>query len=369
MTSARVAAALAIFCVALGCEFQIPAATYIHQTALISVQAEVVELGPLNPARVGLPSDAPIAEPMPHDRFSFEAVVVDPDGNQLPASEIESIWFQCGVFGCEINGNLDGAPLPQYQRRCDEIEPDESIEQGPLSMDDRCRIGEGDGRFEFVVPELGPMMADNRVANYYGVIAWNGRSAEDCWDARVALDGLFDNCGFIIRSVKVGPSWWMLAYASEVLGIETQIPVWQIPFAVYGQAANRTPSPTVEVRIDGAIAGSYPDVASFSVAPGSTIALEVSYDEYEQFGQTYFRANLDAENQKFWFEPAVELLVAVPHTTNAIHSTADIDADLLVPLDFVVDELAKPGRSTIFLVHNDDRYGEGVVRLDFEVQP
>ncbi|PRP99592.1 hypothetical protein [Enhygromyxa salina] len=374
MTRARAIVGLAVICpllaAAAGCEFQVPAATYIHQTKLISVEAEVVELGPLNPGRVGLPNPAPIAEPMPHDRFSFEAVVVDPDGRQLPASEIESIWFQCGVHPCRVTNSATGSPVASYQRRCDEIEPDPSVEQGPLSMDDQCRIGEGDARFEFVLPELGPTMADHRMANYYGVIGWNGRRAEDCWSARLALDELLDDCAFITRTVKIGPSWWMLAYASEVLNFQTQIPFWQIPIAVYGQAANRTPSARVEVWIDRALAGTHPDADSFTVEPGSRIHLEPIYDEFEQFGQTYFRAQFDPEYQKFWFQPTVELLLEIPYTTNAIHSTSPSDVTtLLPPLDFVVDENAGAGRSTIFLILQDDRFGERVVRLDFEVKP
>lgn len=356
--------------IASGCPFQIPAPTYIHQTRLISVKAEVVELGPLNPGRVGLPSDAPIAEPMPHDRFSFEAVVVDPNGDQLPASELESIWFQCDAYyGCY---QLTSMPTPtsNFDQRCDALEPNELGEPITLSMDTPCRIGEGDGRFEFVLPELGPYLAEVRVATYYGVIAWKGRSAEDCWATRRTRDALLDNCAFIKRRVKVGPSWWMLAYADEVLGIKTTIQIWEIPFAVYGQAANRTPSPQVAVWIDDTLAGTYPDVASFSASPGALIELAPTYDEYEQFGQTYFVGHPAVGSDKHWFEPAVEFLSEIPHTTNAIHSTADIDSlDLLVPLEFVVDEYAEPGRSTIFLVHSDDRYGEGVVRLDFEVEP
>jgi hypothetical protein len=105
------------------------------------------------------------------------------------------------------------------------------------------------------------------------------------------------------------------------------------------------------------------------VSPGALIKLEPSYDETTQFGQTYFVAKLDQEAQKYWFEPAVEFVLEVPFSTNAIHTTADLDATgLIVPPEFVVDEFAEPGRSTIFLVFNDDRFGEGVVRLDFTVE-
>jgi hypothetical protein len=349
----------------LGCEFQISAASYIDQTRLIAVHGEVVELGPLNPGRVGLPSDTPIAEPMPHDRFSFEAVVVDPDGERRPASALESIWFQCGAYNCDVAG-FGAPPNPEYDRRCDEIE---LTEFGELTMDDRCRIGEGDGHFEFDIPELGPLLAQVRVTNYYGVIAWNGRSAEDCWATRRALDGLLDNCGFVIRSVKVGPSWWMLVYADQVLGIQTKIPIWQIPIAVYGQAANRTPQPSVEVWIDGKLDGTYPAKTQFGARPGALIGLTLVYDEFEQFSQTYFTAKSDADQEKYWFEPAAEFLTAVAHTTNTIHSTADVDVtQSFTQFEFIVDEYAGPGRSTIFLVNSDDRYAQGLIRLDFDIE-
>src|SRR5690606_4960597 len=91
-------------CVSLGltaCNFEVPSSSYLTDTKLISVIVEVVELGPLNPGRVGVPSEAPIAEPMPHDRVAFDAVVVDADGKRLPADELETIWFQCGVVECD----------------------------------------------------------------------------------------------------------------------------------------------------------------------------------------------------------------------------------------------------------------------------
>ncbi|PRP92144.1 hypothetical protein ENSA5_50910 [Enhygromyxa salina] len=350
------ALALALAAVAMvGCEFTIPAATYIHQTKLISVQGSVVELGPLNPGRVGVPSEAPIAEPMPHDRFAFEATVIDPDRGQVPASELESVWFQCDPFNCGVSGvDRIGAV---YDVRCEDIED--------LTMDDPCRLGEGDGRFEFELPELGPLLAGTRVAVYYGVIAWGGRSAEDCWTARRDRDELLERCGFIVRNVKVGPSWWLLAYGDSI-GIESPIPIWEIPAAVYVQAANRTPRPVIDVFIDGKVVGVYPEQHEFEAAPGSTITLVPGYDPLEQFSQTFFVARQDSETSRFWFQPGQELIVEFPYTTGAVHAVGGFQFGG-TPQDFVVDEFADPGTSQIFLVYSDDRYGEGVARLNFEV--
>lgn len=336
-----------------GCEFRIPSPTYIGETKLISIQAEVTELGPLHPGRVGVPFDAPIAEALPGDRFAFEAVVVNPDGEVLGPDAVQSLWFQCGVSDCGTNGlPLDA---PELDVRCDELDL--------WTLDLPCLLGEGDSRFEFQVGELAEQIVAARVASFYGVIAWDGRSAADCWADRRAANTDLDGCGFVQRQVKIGPSWWMLAYA-ETIGIASPIPIWQIPAAVYAQPANRTPSPRIDVTVDGELLGSYPETTQFSAKLGDPIQLDVVYDPIEQLTQFYFFAIPHEET--YWFEPAQEYVSDTVFTTESIHF-AGVDTFVL-QRDFLVDEYADPGNAQIFVVYADDRYGEGVARLDFEVE-
>jgi hypothetical protein len=338
-----------------GCEFRIPSPHYIGETKLIAVKGEVAQLGPLHPDRVGVPLEAPIAEALPGDRFAFEAVVVDAGGEVLGPGEVESIWFQCGAFACYTNGAmLDG---PEFDVACDELDP--------WTLDVPCRLGEGDSRVEFQIGGLAELIVGNRVADFYGVIAWDGRSAEDCWADRRAADAEFDGCAFTQRRVKIGPSWWMLAYA-ESIGIPSPIPLWQIPAPVYAQSANRTPSPKIAVRVDGELLGSYPETTQFPAKLGDEIHIDVEYDAIEQLTQFYFFARFNEETQTWWFDAGQEFMTDMVFTTESIHVTGD---DMFVlRRDFVIDEYADPGSAQIFIVYADDRYGEGVARLDFEVE-
>jgi hypothetical protein len=338
-----------------GCEFRIPSPTYIHETKLISVKAEVAELGPLNPARVGVPFATPIAEAMPGDRLALEAVVVSPAGDVLGPGEVESIWFQCGVFDCGAFGmELD---LPEFDVRCDELDQ--------WTLDLSCRLAEGDARVEFEVGDLAEFIVAQRVAVFYGVIAWNGRTAEDCWADRRAANVELDDCAFVQRQVKIGPSWWMLAYA-ETSGITSPIPVWEIPIAVYGQYANRTPNPRIDVTVDGKLLGSYPETTQFTARIGDSIHLDIEYDPLEQLTQTYFLALFDENSQSYWFEAGQEYMTDTVFTTQSIHVVGN--DEFMARRDFMVDEYAEPGSAQMFVVYADDRYGEGVARLDFEVE-
>lgn len=364
MPSARARICLATVLVAAsgvvatsGCNFEVPSPTYISQTKLISVRGEVVELGGLNPARVGVPYEAAIAEAMPDDRYAFEAVVVAPDGHVLAGDEIESLWFQCGVNPCGARGLSPS--LPEFDRPCDELDD--------WTLDELCRLAAGDHRVEFEVPPLGPELIELRVAAYFGVFAWNGRTAEDCWADRRARDVELDGCGFIERPVKIGPSWWMLAYA-ESIGLESPIPIWQIPIAVYGQFANRIPAPTIHVQIDGVERGSWPETARFVVAPGSVIEVDSEYDETQQFTQSYFLASFDTDSWTYWFRGGAEYLLERGFSTQTIHAR-ETEIPGTRAQEWVVDPYAEAGSAHVFVVFFDDRYGEGVARLEFEVQP
>lgn len=338
-----------------GCQFRIPSPNYVSETKLIAVKGEVTQLGPLHPGRVGVPFESPIVEAMPGDRFAFEVVVVEPDGEVLGPGEVESMWFQCGVFDCGARGvALDG---PEFDVRCDDLESP--------SLDQPCRLGEGDARFEFQIAALAELIVGSRVATYYGVVAWDGRSAEDCWAGRRAANAEFEGCAFTQRLVKIGPSWWMLAYA-EAIGIPSPIPIWQMPVGVFAQPANRTPSPRIDVTVDGELLGTYPETTQFTVKLGDSIQLDAEYDPLEQLTQLYFFARFNEESQTYWFEPGLEYMIDTVFTTESIHDVGD--NMFPVQRDFVVDEYAEPGSAQMFFVYADDRYGEGVARLDFEVE-
>lgn len=359
---ARIALALASLMLA-ACNFEVPSSSYLAETKLLTVLIEVVELGDLNPDRVGVPSDVPMAEAMPHDRLAFEAYVVDRNGVRIPSAELDSLWFQCGTLDCG-EALLDS---PLLDRDCSELE-DAGL---AWDMDVICRLGRGDGVFEFQLPELGQLMTEQRVGTYHGVIGWEGRSAESCFEARRAGDRPLDRCGFVTRAVKIGPSWWMLAYA-ETIGLQSPIPLPQIPAAVFLQAANRVPEPTFTVTIDGQLRGVWPEQTSFEVEPGARISIDSQYDEAKQFLQSYFLGiPVDSTGQEWLFQPASEVLGEVPYSSNAIVWTGyepTMERPYPLTWEFVVDEYADPGTSRILLVYFDDRYGEGVATFEFEVQ-
>lgn len=348
------------------CNFEIPSSSYLVQTRLLGVTVEVIELGPLHPGRVGPPSPAAIAEPLPHDRVAFEALVFDRGGERLPEAEIDTLWFQCGRFDCGF-----GLQLPElFERDCEEagggLGPD-GQEVGPPTMDSVCRLGRGDGRFEFVVPELGQQMAEFRVADYYGVVAWGSRSAASCWAARLAADHDLDNCAFIQRRVKIGPSWWMLLYA-ESIGLVSPIPPPQIPAPVLVQPANRVPIVSFTVAVDGQVQGSWPAQTQFTAVRDSQIVLRPEFDPATQLFQAYFLGSPvgGSEVESYLFTVAAEIPSHTAYTSGSIH-VRESEFPGVPITEFFVDEYAEPGTARIILVYFDDRYGEGVARLDFEV--
>lgn len=340
--------------VAPGCEFGIPDASYIGQTRLLAVHAEVVEVGELNPDRVGGSSSLAITEAMPGDRLAFDAHVVDAEGRRLGADELDTLWLQCGTLPCgglqfPVNGDAfaqDCATLPEPGWTTDHL----------------CRLGTGDGHFEFEVPALGPAMVATRIAYYYGVIAWDGQRAESCWAHRLARDEVLDGCQFVRRPVKIGPSWWMLAYG-EALGFESPVPIGAIPAPAYEQLANRLPAIEIDVVVDGALAGQFPGQTLFTVEPGAAIQLSVGWDEAEQINQLLFVARSLEDGTLWHFELAYELLFPRYFSTGDLRvagETSDSGA-------FTVDPRAQPGRSRLFVVYYDDRWSEGVATLEFEV--
>lgn len=340
-----------------GCNFQIAAPSYIDTTKLISVRAEVSELGPLNPGRAGSSSSTPMAEVMPGDRLAFEAVVVDGSGQPLDPDEVESLWFQCG------NANCYGFGLNPNDHRFEQ--PCEDLGDQP-SLDAVCRLGEGSGRVDFEVNAIGPDLVQSRVATYYGVIAWNGRSAQECWEQRKANELEVRDCAYVHRPVKVGPSWWMLAYA-DTIGLDSPFPIEQFPAPIYGQLANRVPAPRFEVFVDEQSRGVYPEQSQFSAPLGASIRLELDYVDAEQLLQSYFAAQEVGESGDFWFTAVPEVITDTVFTTDLIHTVGDRNFPG-APVELVVDEYAEARPSRVLVVYQDDRYGEGVAQLDFEIE-
>ena len=355
----------------VACNFEVPSASYLRETTLITVLVEVTELGELNPGRVGPPSPAPITEAMPGDRIALDAYVVDVDGLRVPADELDSLWFSCGVFGCGgSNGNGTDLSSDQFDRDCADLDGTDDDLALP-DLDAVCRLGSGDGRFELEVLPLGPLMVEQRVAQFYGVIAWEGRSAADCWAARRKRDRSLERCGFIQRSVKIGPSWWMLAYA-DALGLPSSIPIPQIPIATYAQPANRVPLVELDVAVGGEVIGRWPDNQSFAVRAGDRVTIEPFYDETSQLLQSYaVGLAIDEERTRYVFTTAVETTGERVFSSNAL-LVVEYDPSLngiLFPerWEVVVDEYAASGTSRVVLHYFDDRYGEGVATLVFEV--
>ena len=307
--SARSARLAGLSCAGLlaACNFEVPSSSYLIETKLITVLVEVVEFGPLNPDRVAVPLATAVVEPMPHDRVAFEGFVVEASGERVPTSELDSLWFQCGAFEC--GEALVDVSSALFERDCEDLEDDGLI----WTMDAICRLGGGDGRFEFVVPELGQLLVEQRVTYYYGVFGWNGRSAASCWATRVSADASLDDCGFIQRTVRIGPSWWMLAYA-ETIGLQSPIPLEKIPGGVYFQQSNREPDPQVLVDIDGEYVGTWPQTQRFAVEAGDRVEIRAVYDETAQFLQTYFTVNLAT----YLFTANVEVVRDRPFTSNAM---------------------------------------------------
>lgn len=345
-----------------GCNFDVPSSTYLVETKLLAVPIEVVELGPLHPDRVSIPSEAAIAEALPGDRLAFDAHVVDRQGRRISAAKLDSLWFQCGSFDC--GEEMIGVSTELFDRSCSDL-ADVGL---PWNMDAVCRLGAGDGHFDFVVPELAQLITEQRIANYYGVIAWEGRSAESCWSARRARDEFLDNCGFVRRSVKIGPSWWLLYYA-ESIGLQSPVPLHEIPAAVLLQQANRVPLVRFLVTIDGQLRGVWPDQQKFEVEPGARISIDSEYDELSQFLQTYFSFQQPLAND-YLFTANTELVAELPYSSNAIVWIDTLSGTSMIPLtwEFAVDEYAEAGTSRILFVYFDDRYSEGVATLAFEVK-
>ena len=353
---------------AAGCVFQIPSATYIASTRLISVMTSVTEFGPLYSSRPE--HGEPVAEFLPGDVVAFDAVIVGADGLPLPAESISSMWMQCGnSVSCEPLGSTEDIAATS----CAELET-----LGQFNSRSRCLLGTGDGRFEFVAPEFEEEVFDRVIMErtFYGVFAWDGGSAEECWQLRRTLDQEIENCAFIEHRAWYGPEWLGQLHAYEE-GLEPSVPIEQIPAAVFAQPANRPPAlQQIAVEHGGEVTvidlqETPPPLPAVAIEPGSEIHVTITYDELLQLQQPIFldkevpSSSSDPEAESSYvFVGFVESAYVNLFTTNELHVTTEPFITNM-GFDLFIEEQAQAGSSWMIFVLRDLRGGESVVWLEF----
>jgi hypothetical protein len=355
----------------LGCGDEMRPPSYIQTTEILTVRHEV-EIGPLNPDRVGPlieGAEKPIAEVLPGDRLRLEAIVVDTAGLRLHEDELETLWLQCGSGPCN-DSHWSGIDLHSevFSRRCDELDE--------YTTDEYCLLGTGSGAFEFEIPELGHRVlhgergtSDSRPQlRFLGVVAWGGRAAEACWEARRGNLADLDHCGFIFHTVMIGPVWFAYQHAAELgalipYGIDPAV----FPSVVFSQPANRIPeTPTLRVMVDDEqVASGVPPFSPILVEPGAQIEVAFAFDPLTQLFQSTFRPLGLNESDTFVVER--ERLTSRTATSGEIVQRENLG---VVEDDgsfhYEVDAFAQPGVSRILIVYRDDREANDWLSLEFE---
>ncbi|MCA9702036.1 MAG: hypothetical protein KC431_31225, partial [Myxococcales bacterium] len=348
----------------LSCVFQVPSPTYIGETRLIAVQTSVAEFGPLYSSRPE--HGEPVAEVMPGDIKDPGVLFRGVDGLPLAVDAIDSMWLQCGALFCDFV--VSGPDLAAYT--CADQAAHDNYDGNT-----GCLLGKGDGHFEFEAPEVVELSGIQRNLAVYGVLAWDGMSAETCWQQRRALDQEIENCAFVEHRVYYGPEWLVQLHGYDQ-GLEPDVPIDQIPAAVFGQPANRPPAlQEIQVEHDGVVdvfdpreMSSLPAVAT---EPGAEIVVTIAFDELLQLQQPIFSAkavessNPDPEAEpSYVFVGSVEPVYLNLFTSNALHVlTEPFLTDTTVEL--FIDDQAKAGSSWALFVLRDFRGGESVVWLEF----
>jgi hypothetical protein len=319
----------------------------------VSLRVSVIELGPHNPERASFPSDAPIAELLPGDRVRIEIVVVDTDGLALPDEQLDSVWLLLGGGYLEFPAFVAINDLVLDQR-CEELEA--------LTMDAACRLGEGRGSIEFTAPPLGE--AQYPILWVYAAIAWNGQSADDCWEARQEGRAIATDCDFVRVPAYVGPWWWLMAHAASE-GLSPWFPIENLPAAVFTQQANRAPI------VDHILLGTEPvpvvdgTAGPIAVSPGDGLGLTIILDANQQFAQSYF---FPISGEGDLFGVGAELTRTRVSTTGPIWFFGTDPVPTAAPIWLEVDEHAEPGLARALLAVQDDRGGETLVRVELDVQ-
>jgi hypothetical protein len=367
--STRLLAALAAS--ALGCGDEMRPPSHIETTEILTIRHEV-EIGPLNPERVGPlieGAEKPIAEVLPGDRLRLEAIVVDTEGVQVDADELETLWLQCGGGPCEdiYIAEIDLHSM-LFSSRCDELDE--------YTTDEYCLLGTGSGVFELEVPEFGWQvlwgdsygLSPRPQLRFFGVVAWGGRSAEACWEARRGNLANLDGCGFIFHTVTIGPVWFAYQLAVELgLGLPLNLDPAVFPSVLLSQPANRIPeTPSLRVLIDDEqVASGVPPFSPIPVGPGAKIEVAVAFDPLTQLFQSTFKP-LSYETPDT-FEVSRERLTSRTATSGSIVQRGSL---AVVKDDgsffYEVDAFPQPGISRVLIVYRDNREANDWLSLDFE---
>jgi hypothetical protein len=345
-----------------GCGIDIPPPSYVSVTEIAAVRHTVVELGPLHPERVGplfaYDDEIPIAEILPGDRLLLDTIVIDVEGLPLAAENIETLWLQCGSGPCVRAA--EGIEDAEFEVPCSAL-----WMLGEYTTDSFCRLGTGSAQFEFEVPELGQEVVLDPHMSFYGVVAWDGRHASDCWAQRRGDKAQLDRCGFIYHAVTVGPVWWLMQYADSI-GLYTPYYSSQSPIAGFGQPANRIPrTPELTIFVDGELAAQgRPPLPAIDVPPGAEIEIRLAFDVSSQLSQG---AIVPLDGYSFEFVP--EVVLSRTMTTGAIRRLGE---ELPVigdgHFDYAVDPAPPLGRSRVLIGYSDARGANDILTLEFEVE-
>ncbi|PRQ06579.1 hypothetical protein [Enhygromyxa salina] len=356
----------------LGCGDELRPPSYIEVTEIFTIRHEV-ELGPLNPERVGpliAGPEAPIADVLPGDRLRLEAVVVDPQGVLVPEHELETLWLACGGSCVSHTGQLDLAH-EVFDQRCDTLEN--------YTTDDPCLLGTGSGAFEFEVPELGERVFIRAALNpryrfpslqLIAVVAWDGRRATDCWESRRGDLSNLEGCGFIHHKVSLGPLWFLYAYGAQMgLSVPFEADPATLPPQLFLQPANRIPrTPTVSVSVDGELlATGVPPLAPIPVRAGAMIEVQLSFDQLSQLFQSRLVLLKDKAGSAFTLRS--ESLYSRTATSGAIVQSGNLEpVEDDGSFSYQVDAQLEPGISRVLIGYTDDGLANDVLTLEFEHQ-
>ncbi|HVI02747.1 MAG TPA: hypothetical protein VM869_28810 [Enhygromyxa sp.] len=332
-----------------GCEYDLDVAAEweITRPRVITFRMELVEPAPIWLERLdsGV-DDAPIAEALPGDRVRMVPLVVDGESRPQAPESIDAIWFQCTAdehsFDC-----LSEVP------RCDSLDA--------WTTDVGCELGRGRG-FEFTIPKLGPLVFEERSMKLLGII---GRTpdadAERCRAGLVAGTSELSDCTLVEAPVAIGPRWVLQHVAVEV-GLEPELPLYEIPYLAMLQPANRVQEPGAPVWLDAEtgepLAESPPQLRRGQrVKTSGPIWADAQRQPYASLWRSVLLADFENRGARYFASGPIWLTeVDVPR------------------LEFVVDEDARPGMVRVVVVVGDRRGGDpfGAINMfvsELEVVP
>lgn len=324
-----------------GWELEVPSFRIIDRTRVLGTRAEVVQLGPAWPERIGFdPDGAAIVEGMPGDRVRLSAMIVAADGRALPAADFDALWFQCAQ-GCSL-----------------EVPPCGDLE---WTTDVQCELGRG-GEIEFEVPPVGPLGLEHEGIGILAIVALDPDiDAERC--RQLVLDPGPDlkRCAVVDGAMQIGPKWGLLVELVEA-GVEVDIPIFEIPALALLQPANRAPVPMLPTWSDGdtgePLTGNPLRVRAgqrlhgegpvWRGADSQPYVLEGGFDEDEIH---VFIGLIESLESEWFISDKLRFIEVVPEF-----------------VDLVVHEDAEPGPASAVMRFDDRRYSGSYGRaLDFRV--